>query len=67
MWFVYVLLCDGGSLYTGVSSDPQKRFLEHQTGKGARYTRMHKPQKIIHLEKFLTKGAALIQQSLNLL
>ncbi|MDP3998898.1 MAG: GIY-YIG nuclease family protein [bacterium] len=59
MWFVYILLCNDGSLYTGISNDPQQRFLDHKNGKGGRYTRLHKPIKILHLEQCVSKSAAL--------
>lgn len=59
MWFVYILLCDDGSLYTGSSNNPSQRFLDHKNGKGGRYTRLHKPLKIIYVEQFPTKSEAL--------
>lgn len=59
MWFVYILLCADNSFYTGISNDPQKRFSDHKKGKGGRYTRSHKPIKIIHLEQLRTKSDAL--------
>lgn len=46
-WFVYVLECDDGSLYTGIARDVERRFAAHQTGKGARYTRAHPPRKVL--------------------
>lgn len=63
MWFVYVLLCKDNSLYTGISNNPQKRFLEHLSGKGGRYTRSHKPIKIIYLEKQVNKNEALKREA----
>ena len=42
-WCVYLLLCRGGALYCGISNHPEQRFVAHMAGKGARYTRMHKP------------------------
>ena len=59
MWYVYVLLCEDNSLYTGIAPDPQKRFLDHKNGKGGAYTRSHKPLKIIYLEKADSRSAAL--------
>ncbi len=63
MWFVYILLCNDGSFYTGISNDPQKRFLDHRSGKGGRYTRLHKPVEIIHLEQLSTKSEALKRET----
>ena len=54
-WFAYVLLCENGSLYRGYTDDLQKRFESHKSGKGAKYTRMHKPIKIAYHEEFETK------------
>lgn len=59
MWFVYILLCEDGSFYTGYSNNPQKRFLDHKNGKGGRYTRSHKPIKIVYIEKLESKSSAL--------
>lgn len=59
MWYVYILLCSGNSLYTGSTNDVAKRFLSHKSGKGGAYTRSHKPLRIVHTEKFKTKSEAL--------
>ena len=59
MWYVYILLCEDGSFYTGYSPNPQKRFLDHKHGKGGHYTSSRKPIKIIHLEEFFDKSTAL--------
>ncbi|MDP2227274.1 MAG: GIY-YIG nuclease family protein [Moraxellaceae bacterium] len=45
-WFLYVLECRDGSLYTGITVDVEKRFAVHLAGKGARYTRSHPPKRI---------------------
>jgi len=59
MWYVYVLLCDDGSLYTGIAKIVEARFKVHLKGKGATYTRIHKPIKIIYQEKVETIQAAM--------
>ncbi len=46
-WFVYLIECQDGSLYTGVAVDVQKRYAEHAAGKGARYTRSHPPRRLL--------------------
>lgn len=46
-WFVYVLECHDGSLYTGIAIDVAKRFAAHVAGKGARYTRAHPPRCVL--------------------
>lgn len=57
-WFVYVLLCEDGSFYKGITTDLYRRFYEHYTGKGAEWTKAHKPVKVIHYEKFNTQEEA---------
>ena len=42
-WYVYMLRCEDGSLYTGIASDVEKRFAMHKSGHGAKYTRSHPP------------------------
>ena len=59
MWFVYILLCEDHSLYTGYSDNPQKRFLEHKAGRGAKYTKSHKPLKLLYTETYASKSEAL--------
>lgn len=63
MWQVYVLQCIDGSLYTGATNNLEKRFSEHRDGKGGRYTRSHKPIKIIYQQKFQTKSEALKKEA----
>lgn len=56
---VYILKCEDGSYYTGYTTDMEKRLSAHQSGKGAKYTRSHKPIEIIHEEIFPDKSSAL--------
>lgn len=63
MWFVYVVLCQDESLYTGSTNNLEKRFLDHKNGKGGRYTRSHKPLKIVYREKIPTKSEALKREA----
>jgi putative endonuclease len=58
-YFVYVLLCDDGSYYTGYSNNPTSRFVRHVKGQGARYTRMHKPSGIVYLQALSSRSAAM--------
>ena len=57
-WSVYLILCGNGSLYCGISNRPAARFAAHRNGRGARYTRMHKPQQMRLTDSGLTKSAA---------
>lgn len=63
MWFVYILECSDGSLYTGISNDLEKRFAEHKTGKGGRYTRSHKPIRLVYSEKMVNHSKALKKEA----
>lgn len=59
MWFVYILICEDTSLYTGYSDNPKRRFSQHKAGKGGHYTASHKPVKLIYTEELPTKSEAL--------
>ena len=58
-FFVYILLCDDGSFYTGSTKDLDNRVKLHMNGKGARYTKSHKPKKVVFVEFFKTRSEAL--------
>jgi putative endonuclease len=62
-WFVYILKCRDNSLYTGIAIDPKKRFEQHISGKGGRYTRSHRPVKIVYLEKLSNRSKALKREA----
>jgi nucleoid DNA-binding protein/predicted GIY-YIG superfamily endonuclease len=47
IWHLYRIECTDGSLYTGITTDVARRFQEHVDGKGARYTRSHKPLRLV--------------------
>ena len=58
-WFVYLVRCHDGSLYTGIATDPRSRVRAHNTGLGARYTRARGPVTLVHVEATAGRGAAL--------
>ena len=58
-YFVYMILCKDGSYYTGHTKNVKLRFRQHKKGIGARYTRMHKPEKLVYKEKFSTRSGAI--------
>jgi len=58
-YYVYVLLCQGGRFYTGYAKDLNARLKMHEQGKGARYTKMHKPKKLVYTEEFDTRKEAM--------
>lgn len=58
-YYVYLLLCDDGSYYTGYTNDVASRFERHKKGYGARYTRIRRPKRVVYVEDFRTRGAAI--------
>ena len=58
-WYVYILKCCDGSLYTGISKDVGKRVSQHNSGKGAKYTRSRHPVKLVYTEKRRNHKAAM--------
>lgn len=58
-WFVYIVRCADRSLYTGVTTEPERRVAEHNDGRGARYTRSRGPVSLVYVEKADDRGAAL--------
>lgn len=47
VWYLYLIECQDGSIYTGITTDINRRYEEHQSGKGAHYTRTHPPKKVL--------------------
>ena len=47
LWHLYLLECEDGSLYTRITTDVDRRFSQHLSGKGARYTRAHPPRRLL--------------------
>jgi len=58
-YYVYVLACKDGALYTGYTHDVEARFRLHKKGRGAKYVRTHPPKKIVYVEKFETRSEAM--------
>lgn len=58
-YYVYVVLCTDGSFYTGYTKNIDTRIKLHESGKGARYTKMHKPQKVAYIELFESRAQAM--------
>lgn len=58
-WIVYILKCSDNTFYTGVTNDLQKRVEQHNSGKGAKYTRSRIPVKVVYRENVPGKGQAL--------
>ncbi|ELZ57927.1 MULTISPECIES: GIY-YIG nuclease family protein [unclassified Haloferax] len=62
MHFVYVIECTDGSLYTGYTTDVERRVAEHDAGEGAKYTRGRTPVELVHVEEFDSKSAAMSRE-----
>lgn len=58
-WYVYMLRCRDGSLYTGFTDDPERRLAVHNAGKGAKYTRSRLPVTLVYREICADKSEAL--------
>jgi putative endonuclease len=58
-FYVYILLCRDGSFYTGYTKNLDDRTRLHENGKGARYTRTHKPKQVAYVELFDTRAKAM--------
>jgi len=63
MYYVYLIQCKGGSIYTGVTNNLERRFQEHANKIGGHYTRAHKVEKILHFEKYHTRSDALKREA----
>ena len=58
-WYVYMLRCGDGTLYTGITDNVERRLEAHRSGKGAKYTRGRVPLELVHTEELPDKSAAL--------
>ena len=61
-WFVYLVRAANGALYCGISDDPQRRFAQHQSGKGARFFHSSPAQALVYVERCADKAAALREE-----
>ena len=58
-WKLYILRCGDGSLYTGITTEVDRRLEEHRSGKGAKYTRGRSPLELVYEEECGGHSAAL--------
>ena len=58
-FYVYILLCMDGSFYTGYTKDLDERTRQHENGKGAKYTKAHRPQKVAYVELHDSRSKAM--------
>lgn len=59
MYYVYLLECKDKSIYTGITTDIQRRFKEYSSGNGGAYTRSKKVKKVLYTEQYPTRSEAL--------
>ena len=59
----YILLCADGTLYTGWTSDIEKRLAAHNAGRGAKYTRGRRPVTLLYSEACATKSEAMSREA----
>lgn len=62
-WFVYIIEASDGSLYTGITTDVDKRFAQHLSGKGAKYFFGRAPVKVVYTEKDHDRSSASVRES----
>ena len=58
LYSVYILECENDKLYTGITTDVERRFREHLSGRGAKFTRMHRPIQIVYCQEFEDRSSA---------
>ncbi|MEM3457943.1 MAG: GIY-YIG nuclease family protein [Candidatus Bathyarchaeia archaeon] len=63
-YYVYIIQCNGGCFYTGYTKDLDLRMRLHVNGKGAKYTRMHKPKKLVYVEEFNSRSEAMRREKI---
>lgn len=63
MYFVYIMECKDGSLYTGITTNVKRRFAEHKSGIGGHYTRSKKVVRIVHTEQYPNRSSASKRES----
>ena len=63
MDFVYIVECADGTLYTGWTTDVEKRLQTHNAGEGAKYTRSRRPVRLLYSEPCADKSAALKREA----
>ena len=62
-WYLYILRCGDGTLYTGITTDVEKRLMAHRAGKGAKYTRGRGPLELVYREELPDHSAALRREN----
>ncbi len=64
IWYLYIVRCADNSLYTGITTDLERRTIEHNSSKlGAKYTRARRPVEVVYHEQFEDRSSVSIRES----
>ncbi len=63
MWYLYIIRCKDGNLYTGVTTDIPRRVTRHNSKKASKYTRVRTPVTLVYKETHRTRSKALIREA----
>jgi len=58
VWYLYIIETEGGRLYTGITTDLERRFAEHRAGRGAKYFRSDSPRRRVYAAAFADRASA---------
>ena len=61
-YYTYIILTENNTLYCGYTDDVERRFQAHLDGRGAKYTRINRPQKLVYQKEFSTKSEAMKEE-----
>ncbi len=62
-WYVYMVRCSDGTIYTGITNDIEARIAKHNNGSGARYTAQRRPVKLVHTETLGNRSNAMKREA----
>jgi len=63
-WYLYLLECEGGTYYSGITVNLEARFLAHRNGQGAKYTRANPPLRILAAKSYPDRSSASVAEAL---
>jgi len=63
IWYVYLLVCQDKSIYTGITTNLERRFKQHNSGRASKYTRSRLPVEMVYSEKHASRTDALKKEA----